>query len=351
MSSSHGASVGMVGATSLEGRELTKILGERNFPVQTLVAIEPGKRALEIPVLDLESNSLQSVQIDEVKGDDFDFIFVASPLSSEDWTLLTAQLRDGSGSAATPGPVIVSLAHPQAEAGNAIFCAPGRCIPTTRSGANESILLSCPHAASVALSTLLLRLAAHFKVQRAVANIFAPASNLGPAAIDELQEQTLKLLSFQKIPQAVFGSQMAFNLLPRIGGGARGILTELETDLRQELKLLLAGVVPVPAIRVVQVPVFYSTALSLYVGTDSKVEAARASKAIDGKGVQLRRLTQPAATPIESVGSADILVDVVLPDGSEDSGLWLWAAVDDLRLAAKSAVEVAEQFLKKAILH
>ncbi|MGH9432047.1 MAG: Asd/ArgC dimerization domain-containing protein [Terriglobia bacterium] len=352
MNPPYGSRVGLVGATSLLGRELTKVLKERNFPVLSSVAIEPDKKEPEIPVLDVESDLLESVHLEDFNGDDFDFIFVAAPLPSADWAVLMARLRGGAGRrAAAQGPVVIGLVELPAEAGIAAFSAPGQSIPVTHSDEKGPRLLRSPHATSAALSTLLLRLAAQFKVARVVAHVFAPASNLGPAAIEELQEQILKLMSFQKIPQAVFGSQMAFNILPRLGGTAGAALSELEARVRHELSLLLAGRVPAPAVRVLQVPVFFSTAFSVYVEVDSKADAARASKVIEGGGVRGRHISQPPATQIEAAGSADILVDVVIEDASESSGLWLWAAVDDLRLAAKSAVEIAEHFLKKEILH
>ncbi len=353
MNPSHGSRIGLVGAASLLGRELTKVLNERNFPVLSSVAIEPDKIEPEIPVLDVESEILESAALGDLKVEDLDFIFVAAPLTSEDWYVLAGRLRDTVNERAqAKGPVVISLCESPPEAARAVLSSLGQDQSAARPIETNTRFLHSPHAASAVLSTLLLRIAAQFTVVRTVAHVFAPASNLGPPAIEELQEQILKLMSFQKIPQAVFGSQVAFNILPRLDGRTtRTALPELEARIRQELSSLLAGRVPAPAVRVLQVPVFFSTAFSVYAEMDSKVDAALASKAIDSEGVQVRRLSQPAATPVEAVGSADILVDVMTEDGAGNSGLWLWAAVDDLHLAAKSAVEIAERYLKKEILH
>ena len=352
MSPSYGSRIGLFGATSLLGRELTKVLKERNFPVSRSTAIEPGRNEPEIPVLEVESEVLESVLLEDLNRDDFDFIFLATPAAPADWDVLMARLQGGdAGPAAHPGPVIISLAQLPPEAKSAVLSGLGQNIPMTDSGEKGPRLLRSLHAASAVLGTLLLRLVAKVKVSRVVAHVFVPASNLGPKAIEELQEQILKLMSFQKIPQAVFGDQVAFNVLPRLGRPARTALQSLEGRIRHELGLLLAGRVPAPAVRMLQVPVFFSTAFSIYIETDSEMDATRVSEAIEGEGVTVRRQSQPAATQVEAAASADILVDVVVGDGSGRSGFWLWAAVDDLRLAAKNAVEIAEQFLKKEILH
>ncbi|HUY15816.1 MAG TPA: Asd/ArgC dimerization domain-containing protein [Terriglobia bacterium] len=353
MNPSYGSRVGLVGATSLQGRELTTVMKERNFPVLSSVAIEPDKKEPEIPVLDVESGALESTALQDLKGDELDFIFVAAPLTSADWDVLASGARgDASGRVETKGPVVISLVEILPEADSAIFSSHGPDQRTTPSTETKNRFIRSPHAVSVVLSTLLLRIAAQFPVVRSVANVFAPASNLGPQAVEELQEQILKLMSFKKIPEAVFGSQIAFNMLPRLAGRtARTAIPELEARIRRELSLSLAGRIPNPAVRVLQVPVFFCTAFSVYVEVGSKADAALASKALEGDGVQVHRLSQPAATQVEAAGSADILVDGVVEDASGNSGLWLWAAVDDLHLAAKSAVEMAEQFLKKAMLH
>ena len=353
MSPSYGSRVGMVGATSLQGRELISVMKERNFPVLNSVAIEPDKKEPDIPVLDVESGALESKLLQDVKGDDFDFIFVAAPLTSADWDMMASRVRgDAIGRGPEKGPVVISLAEIPPGADSAIFSSHRPDQRSTPSSESLNRFIRSPHPVTAVLSTLLLRIAKKYPVVRSVANVFAPASSLGPQAVEELQEQILKLMGFKKIPEEVFGSQIAFNMLPRLEGRTvQAVIPELEARIRRELSLALSGRIPNPAIRFLQVPVFYSTAFSVYVELDSKADAALVSKALEGDGVQIRRPSQPAATQVEAAGSSDILVDVVAEDASGDSGLWLWAAVDDLRLAAKSVIEIAEQFLKKEMLH
>ena len=48
-----------------------------------------------------------------------------------------------------------------------------------------------------------------------------PASEYGRAAMDELHQQTVNLLSFQTLPREQYDTQVAFNLLPELGEGAK----------------------------------------------------------------------------------------------------------------------------------
>ncbi len=210
-----------------------------------------------------------------------------------------------------------------------------------RDGLDSKFFIS-PHPAAILIASLLLRLAARFTLERAMAQVFQPASEIGPRAIEELQKQTVSLLSFQKIPQSVFGTQLAFNLVPRLGRLTGNALADLEKRLRQELRQFLSNRAPLPALRLFQVPVFYSLGLSLYVEMARPESPEAIAKALGGEPLRVRRLSQPAPSQVEATGSSDVLVDTITLDAEYPAGVWIWAAADNLRLAAVNAVEIAE---------
>ena len=51
-------------------------------------------------------------------------------------------------------------------------------------------------------------------------HIFEPASECGTAGIDEMQQQTVNLLSFQPLPKKVFDAQLAYAMLAQLGSEA-----------------------------------------------------------------------------------------------------------------------------------
>lgn len=216
--------------------------------------------------------------------------------------------------------------------------------PTAQSGAPSRFFVS-PHPATIVISTILLRLASRFPVENVVAHVFGPASEMGSQAIEELQKQTSNLLSFQKIPQAVFGAQLAFNLLPRFSRGRKAHAADLETRIREELTRYLGQRAPVPALRSIHAPVFHSMAYSLYVQLAQPAAPEALTQVLAGDPIHVRKPSEQAASQVEAAGSDEILVDALHSDARHPAGVWIWAAADNLRLAAVNAVEIADSLI------
>jgi aspartate-semialdehyde dehydrogenase len=354
-----GFTVGVVGAASLLGKELLAVLKERRFPVARLVAAEDPEGEPDMPVVDLREGFEPSIAEDALDEAEFDFVFVAAPPRARGaktgerpdeapFLRSAAKLARaahgtvidlGQGLAGEPGgvvrvPFLERTAAGTPEMGGAAH-------------AGKSGYLVSADPATILVSGLLLRLAARFKLASAVAQVFLPASDIGPQAVEELQRQTSALLSFQKLPDEIFGQQLAFNLLPRLGRGrAKGAaLALIEKHLREQLCSYLAGRTPVPALRAFQAPVFHSVGLSLYVETAEAASVKALGEALKGERIELRRAGEPAPSQVEASGSSDILVDALAPDASHANGVWIWAVADNLRLAAVNAVEIAEALI------
>jgi aspartate-semialdehyde dehydrogenase len=205
--------------------------------------------------------------------------------------------------------------------------------------------LVSPHPAAIVISALLLRLAEQFQLKRCVAQVYFPASEMGPRAIEELQKQTVSLLSFQKIPQKVFGAQLAFNMLSRLPGKHGSEFCAVETRIRRQLREYLGDRVPAPALRFFQVAVFYSLAFSIFVELGQAATAEAVTAALAGEHITVRRRSEAAPSQVEAAGSGEILLDAVTIDADHPAVCWVWAAVDNIRLAAENAVDIAESCL------
>ena len=341
-----GFRVAVVGASSLLGKELLNVLGERHFAVSRLATFSDEEDEPELPILDLNDAPPTATLDENVTAAELDFTFIAARYRH------MPEFLDRGPSAQGPPPCFVidlSGVAPAEEAGSPIrrriVSVPflDRSFPVRgRAEAADARAYVGARPATILISTLLLRLGARFPLKRAVAHVFASASETGSHGIDELQKQTVNLLSFQKIPRKVFGGQLAFNLLSRPGGTSAAELLALENVLRQQLQEYLQGRVPVPALRLVQVPVFHSLAVSLFVETDPPAPPEKAAEALLGERIELRRGAHDSPNPVEAAGSDEIQVDRVTADPDHPGGLWIWAVADNLRLAAINAVEIAE---------
>jgi aspartate-semialdehyde dehydrogenase len=337
-----GYHVAVIGASSLLGKELLAALEERDFPIAEMVTVSGDAGGPDLPIVDLSRGRRTARDDRDEIPEHFDFAFVAAPHQRlAAWMEQAGRERhrakgvraviDLSGNVSQPAAG--ALRGPLIEGPSAAAQPSG-----TRKGLQ---MIAAPHAATLMISALVSRLAARSQVRSAVAQIFSPASEMGPRAIDELQKQTVNLLSFQKVPREAFGAQIAFNLLPRLGAGYEKA-DAVESRVRSELAAYIGDRTPVPAVRLVQVPVFYSTAVSLYIETRERVPPSDLVVALDGAPIAIRRTSEKAPTQADAAGSNEILVDAIQPDASHPEGVWLWAVADNLRLAAINAVQIAE---------
>jgi aspartate-semialdehyde dehydrogenase len=204
------------------------------------------------------------------------------------------------------------------------------------------------HPAAIALALFLRRLHAHDPIQRSVVEIFAPASEHDARGVQELQQQTISLFSFQNLPRAVFDAQLSFNMLARYGEEAPASLEDTELRIERHLATLLAlpgdgSGAPLPSLRLIQAPVFHGYSISAWVEFDGNpgIEALEASLAAGPIEVRTGEFEPP--TNVGQAGQGGIAVGAVSVDRNNPEACWFWLVADNLRLAAENAAEVARQ--------
>jgi aspartate-semialdehyde dehydrogenase len=355
-----GYRVAVVGASSLLGQEILAVLKERDFPVSRLITSDIEEDDPALPVVDLREG-FEPVIADENLGEqDLDFIFLAArPRGKNSHSALAGPsfLRSPQQMARARACAVIDACESLASEPGGMVSIPflkragtgPPSLPLEPRDAQAAAFSISAHPAAIVISALLLPLRERWPFRSVVAHVFGPASEIGPQAIEELQKQATSLLSFQKIPLAVFGQQLAFNLLPRIGRGRSrsSPLDDLEQRIQNQLRTCLGDPIPRPALRLFQAPVFNSLAVSLYVELTEGVPVEVLTKALEGDRVHVRQPLDPPPSQVEASGSGDILVDTLEPDPNHREGVWIWAVADNLRLAAINAVEIAEGLYEK----
>jgi aspartate-semialdehyde dehydrogenase len=346
-----GHRVAVVGASSLLGKELVSVLEQGKFPVSRLLTFESDEEEPELPIIDLSETAVAIVEDSQVNAEELDFVFICAHLRKLP-TFLSSLAHD------TPARCLVidvvgegwgtGEDSPTGAADRVGIPVLDHLFPVAGVHSAAGRIYISPHPAVIVISSLLLRLGARFPLKTAVAEVFISASESGSRGVEELQKQTANILTFQKVPDQVFGAQLAFNLLSRLGRSATGEMATLETRLRRQLHHYLGERVPRPALRLFQVPVFYSVGVSLYVETAEPVTTEAAAAALAGERVKVRRSSLDAPTPVEVTGSSDILVDRISIDAEHPNGMWLWAVADNLHLAAANSVELAASLREPA---
>ena len=95
-----------------------------------------------------------------------------------------------------------------------------------------------------------------------------------------------------------------------------------------------------PAMMLVQAPVFHAHTFSIYIELDKPMAVGDFARNLAGEHVQIARTPEDSPSNVNVAGKDEIMV-AVRRDVVHENGFWLWAAVDNLRLAALTAADCA----------
>jgi aspartate-semialdehyde dehydrogenase len=98
---------------------------------------------------------------------------------------------------------------------------------------------------------------------------------------------------------------------------------------------------PVPSLLLLQAPIFHGHAFAIHLELERTADLAVLSQAMAGEYVNVVRPAEDAPSNVNAAGQPNIQL-ALLADANSAHGVWLWAAADNLRIAATTAVECAE---------
>jgi aspartate-semialdehyde dehydrogenase len=325
----------IVGAASLKGKEIAELLNERNFPAADIRLLDDDESLGQLEAMGDEISFIQRVRAEQFEHVDFTFFASDQESTRKSWK----DARDA-------GSAIIDLSA-------ALENEPGT---TVRSLwiERERALVAPPelqprpcvtaHPVAVTLALLLLRAQKAGTIRRAAATVFEPASEHGQRGMDELHQQTVNLLSFQQLPKDVFDAQVAFNLIARYGPKSQPSLDSVEARVLRHYRKIAGSDAPQPSIMVLQAPIFHGHALATFLEMEEAADTVKMSQALAGDRVAIPGPEEDAPSNVSSAGQGDIQLSVKV-DPVQPNGIWLWAAADNLRISALTAVECAESMM------
>ncbi len=326
--------IAVVGAGSLRGKELNEALSESAFGVADFVLLDDESSLGKIEAVGDEATVVQ--MIDPQSFDRADFVFFAGDQANT--------LRHWKN-AARSGASILDLTYALEGEPDVLVRSPwvreelnglsaGKASPDLKTPA-----IVPAHPAAVALALLLLRLKKAGAVTNAWATVLEPATEHGRAAMDELHQQTISLLSFQTLPKETYDAQVAFNLLPVLGEEAKVDLGATEARIRRHYALLSGGRLPQVNVQLIHAPVFHGYGISLGVEMEQPISLEELEAALTGEHVDVVLGDADAPSNLSTAGEEDIMVRLRGEEGGQR--FWIWAAADNLKLSALNAVACA----------
>ncbi|MGA7852805.1 MAG: Asd/ArgC dimerization domain-containing protein [Candidatus Acidiferrales bacterium] len=344
--------VAIVGASSLRGKELKLVLEERNFPTGDIVLLDEPVMAGTLTEVGGEPAFIRALDEESFEGARFAFFAGSQQDAEQNWPVaqrsgatvidLTGALAaSGQSTSWIPALATVLLPRPGAHSGKHDATGATPSVSTARAIAYSSpgsgVIVACTISAALSKLSLL----------RTVLLLFPPVSERDQAGVDELESQTANLLSFRPIAQSVFDAQVAFNLLAGYGDECKPTLAELRASIARDTAEYLAGRVAVPALQLVQAPVFYGYAVAAYAEFGAAPQREQLESAFASLGVKVATAGEPAPNNVSVAGESEIHIARIESDPSVAAGVWIWGVADNLRLAAVNAVRIAEELVAK----
>ncbi len=334
--------IGIVGASSLAGRELADTLVDSSLAAADIVLLDDETLAGQMTATGDEPAFLQKLDADSFAAMDFVF-FTGEP----------ATTRKYWKAARLAGASLIDLT-------NALASEPGVVVRAPLAGESSATEpdLTTPavvpaHPAAVMLLLVANRIAAKLPLRSIAATVFEPASEHGQPAMDELHQQTVALLSFQSLPREQYDAQVAFNLLPSLGDAAKINLAATESRIFAQYAALSSTTAPELALQLVQAPIFHSYAASILIELQSPTTTEQLEAALAGDTIDIVSAESDAPSNVSAAGQPDILVrvrsvssinaDAPVNIAPPATRFWLWLAADNLKLSALNAIACASE--------
>ena len=331
--------VAVVGATGAVGETMLSILEERNFPVGEVYALASsnsvGKRIAfkggSLRVEDLATFDFSKVQIGLFSpGASVSEIY--APIAAAAGCIVidnTSQFRYDDDI-----PLIVPEVNPEKIADYK----------------NRGIIAN-PNCSTIQMLVALKPIHDAVGITRINVCTYQAVSGTGKEAIEELGQQTLKLLNLQPISATVYPKQIAFNVLPQIDVFMDNGYTKEEMKMVWETKKIMGDDSILVNATAVRVPVFYGHSEAVHIETRSKITADEVRELLEkapGVTVIDERVNGSYPTAVtDSSGQDDVFVGRIREDISHPQGIDLWVVSDNVRKgAALNSVQIAEVLIK-----
>jgi aspartate-semialdehyde dehydrogenase len=283
-----------------------------------------------LTVADGEAAVISGLRADELESCDVVFL-TGSAESSRRAEAILEKIK-------TP-PLLIDLTRASEAPGKTELRAPSAEPKPRAVGRRARVAIA--HPVAIALAAIVRRLHSRQKVKRAVASAYIPASEWGREGIDELHKQTLNLLAFHRLPQAIFDTQLAFNLLARYGAEAPVTLESIGARVAEDFESLaaLTPKIPVPAMRILQASCMHGIGISLWVEFAEKCTEAGVTEIFQG-GFDVRDATVESPHPVGMAAQDGIGIGAIERDRSNEKACWIFAAADNYRLMSQEAAAV-----------
>lgn len=332
--------VAILGATGAVGKEMLKILGERNFPINELKLLASKKSAGG----EVEFNG-KKYTIEEATENSFENIDVMLCAAENDIS------KALSPAAVRAGAVVIDNSSAYRMDENVPLVVPE---VNPEDVKTHKGIIANPNCSTIIALTALNELNRYAKINRIIVSTYQAVSGAGVNGINELDQQIKDISEGKETTVNTFQYQIAYNLIPQIGDFDEMGYSQEEMKMQNEGRKILHN----PDLKVnctcIRVPVYRSHSESITIETEKEITTEKAREILkNAEGVKLVDDLQNKKYPIplESSDQDLIYVGRIRKDISNDNSLVLWCCGDQIRKgAATNAVQIAEVLVKENLI-
>ena len=328
--------VAILGATGAVGQEMMKILEERNFPVGKLIPLASARSAGKKLVFKGEE-----VEIQEACETAFEGVDIVLGAAENDIAKKFA-------------PAIVAAGAVFVDNSSAFRLRDD--VPLVVPEVNpEDVkwhkgIISNPNCSTIITMTAVNALNSISPIRTMTTSTYQAVSGAGAGGPIELMAEVEALSKGENYEPKVFSHQIAYNLIPQIGGEAFEGYTSEEMKMQNEGRKIMH----LPELKVsctcVRVPVVRSHSISVSLHFDVPVTVEQVREVIaKAPGCKLvdDLANKQYPMPLETSGQDIVYVGRIRPDLTDECGICLWCCGDQVRKgAATNAIQIAELLVK-----
>ncbi len=328
--------VAILGATGAVGQEMIKVLQERNFPVKKLIPLASRRSAGKTLLFKGEE-----VTIQEACDTAFEGVDIVLGAAENDIAKRFAPAIQAAGAVFVDNssafrmdpkvPLIVPEVNPEDVAWH-------------------NGIISNPNCSTIITLTAVNALNSLSPIRTMTASTYQAVSGAGAEGPVELQNEVDALAKGETYEPKVFSHQIAFNLIPQIGGEAFEGYTSEEMKMQNEGRKIMHLPELTVSCTCVRVPVMRSHSISVSCHFDVPVTVEQVREVI-AKAPGCRLVDDLAnkqyPMPLDTSDQDLVFVGRIRPDLTDPNGICLWCCGDQVRKgAATNAVQIAELLVK-----
>ena len=329
--------VAVLGATGAVGQEMINILQERNFPVGKLIPLASARSAGKTIRFKGEDVTIQLACDEAFEGVDIVLGAAENDIAKK---FAPAIVKAGAvfvdNSSAFRMDPEVPLIVPEVNAEDA---------------KNHKGIISNPNCSTIITITAVNALNTLSPIRTMTASTYQAVSGAGAEGPVELMAEVEALRKGETYAPKVFPYQIAYNLIPQIGGESFEGYTSEEMKMQNEGRKIMHLPELAVSCTCIRVPVVRSHSISVTCTFDKPVTVEDARKVIAAApGCKLvdDLNAKQYPMPLETSGQDTVFVGRIRPDLTNPNGLCLWCCGDQVRKgAATNAIQIAELLIEK----